>query len=124
MAQKLRGEIELVIGQKTYTLRPSYAATVEFEDKAGITVFEAMKALGDRQSMPIKSMRCVFHSCIKAAWKPSMGTIPTPDEIGEAVHNEGVSNFITPYAKILSNMLTGELALARAEEATEPGKPT
>lgn len=121
MAQKARGEIEVSIGGKEFTLRPSYAAVVEFEDKAGVTVFEAMKALGERQSMPMKSLRHAFHSCIKAAWKPSMGTPPTADEIGQAIHADGAIGFIAPYSKLLGNMLAGEKALAKsaAEIATE-----
>ena len=130
MANKARGEIQVSIAGKDYTLRPSYTAVVEFEDKAGVTVFEAMKALGERQSIPMRSLRQAFHSCIKAAWKPSMGSQPTLDDIGQALHADGLTGFIVPYSQILGNMLAGEKALsksaadaeAEAKSGDTPGK--
>lgn len=122
MANKAAGELTVTIDGKEYLLRPSFAAVMEFEDKSGLTVYEAMSNVGNRQSVPIKSVTAAFHACIKAGWKPSSGRPPTFDEIGIAIRSDGISVHLEAYMKLLTNMLTGEKALAEAEEGAASGK--
>lgn len=122
MANKAAGEIDLILGGESYTLRPSFAAVIEFEDKSGKTVFEALRDAGERQSMPIKSVAAAFHACIKAAWKPSMGKPPTFEDVGMAIRKDGLTSVAGSYTTILGNMLTGESALEQASKDGESGK--
>lgn len=120
MANKSAGEIDISIDGKDYTLRPSFAAILEFEEKAGITVFEAMRAAGEKQSVPMKSVVAAFYAGIKAGWKPSQGKIPTFDEIGMAIRKDGIGDHMAPYMQLLANMMTGERALNDAQKGEPP----
>jgi hypothetical protein len=42
MANKFRGEVDITIGGNQYTLRPTFEALVEFEDRCGMTAYAAM----------------------------------------------------------------------------------
>lgn len=121
MANKEKGEIDIVLDNNSYTLRPTFNAVVEFEDKAGVSVFEALRSLSEKQSMPIKHVTAAYHACIKATWKPSMGRALTFEEVGQAIRKDGLTNHIQNYALLLSNMLTGEKAFAEAREAAASG---
>lgn len=121
-ANKSAGELDVVINEKPYLLRPSYAAVLDFEDRANTTVFEAMRAVGERQSASLKSVATVFHACIKAGWTPRDGKTPTFDEIVAAVYKDGLSAHMQAYLTILSNMLTGERAMGAAMKEVEQGK--
>lgn len=121
MANKAVGEIDVVLGGTEYTLRPTFNAVMEFEDKC-VSVFEAMRAADKSQSIPLKYITAAFHSCIKAAWKPSQGRPPTFDEIGLAIRKDGVIAHAASYATILGNMLTGEQAMQEAAKANPTGK--
>ena len=114
MANRASGELDITIDGKAYTLRPSYAAICEFED-GGCSVFEAIQAAGERKSVPLRRMAMAFHSCIKAAWKPAMGRLPTIDDIGQGIRADGVTEHIGSYVSLLSNMMTGERALKDAQ---------
>lgn len=122
MANKAAGEIDITLDGKEYLLRPSFNAVIEFEDKAGMSVFEAMRAIGEKQSMPLKTVTAAFHSCIKAAWRPSMGKVPTFEEIGMAIRKEGMPAVAGPYTTLLGNMLTGERAMEQATRDVDAGK--
>lgn len=123
MANKAAGEITLTLDGREYTLRPSFAAVMEFEGKAGVSVFEAMRDVGEKQSMPLKSVAAAFHSCIKAGWPPGGGRPPTFDEVGMALRKDGVVSHAEAYTTILGNMLTGERSLEEASKAAQQGKP-
>jgi hypothetical protein len=122
MANKAAGEIEVVIDGTTYTLRPSFQCIMDFEEKSGTTVFEAMRNAGEKQSVPLKSLTAAMHAGIKAAWKPSMGQQPTFDQVGLAIRKDGAASHLTTYITFLANMMTGERALNEAQKEVEAGK--
>ena len=122
MAQKQRGEVSIDLAGKNFIMRPTYSSTYEFEEKAGVTVWEAMKALNDRQAMPMKWVRQAIHSTIKAGWRPSMGTMPSIEQVGQWIFDDGIGNVAGAYTKLLCNMLTSETALEKAEKDIESGK--
>ena len=119
MANKAAGEMEVTIDGDTYTLRPSFLCIMDFEEKVGVSVFEAMRAVGEKQSIPLKYLVAAFHSGIKAAWRPSLGAQPSFNDIGIAVRKDGVSAHTEAYVRFLANMMTGERALNEAEKLGE-----
>lgn len=125
MANRAAGEMEITIAGKSYTLRPSFTCIMDFEERAGMSVFEALRAVGERQSVPIKNIVASFHAGMKAAWKPSMGKMPTFEEVGQGVREDGITDHLTNYMTFLANMMTGERALDEAQKrvATEGNAP-
>ena len=122
MANKAAGEMDVTIDGKTFVLRPSFAAITEFEEKAGLTVFEAMRAAGERQAVPPRSVVAAFHACIKAGWKPTMGKQLTFEEVGAMVRRDGLGEHMQAFMQILANMMTGERALEEAQKVVASGK--
>ena len=48
IVNKAAGEMEVTIDGTKYTLRPSFTAVMEFEEKSGKSVFEAMQEFSRR----------------------------------------------------------------------------
>lgn len=115
---KHRGEMELKLGGKTYVLRPSFAAIVEFEDKSGMTAFEAMKMAGERCAVPMKAITAAFWAGIRGGWEDKKRP-PSFEEIGEAVQADGLASLIPQYVEFLGNALSSDAQLAEASKATE-----
>lgn len=113
MANKYRGELEITLNGKQFTLRPTFEALVEFEDKAGMTAFEAMKAMMERQAAPIKAVAAAFWSGIKAGWPVDAGRAPTFAEIGGMIQKDGLTNAIPVYLNYLTNALASDSDLKR-----------
>lgn len=113
MANRHRGEVEIVLNDKTYVARPTFEALVEFEDKSGTTAYEALLAVQERSSAPFKSVASAFYACIKAG-HDGVGRAPSYGEIGAAIRAEGLGKFIPVYASLLVNALTSEKDLQKA----------
>ena len=125
MANKFRGESEITLGGKTYTLRPTFEALVEFEDKAGCSAFEALRDMMNKQSAPAKRLAAAFWSGIKAAWPVDSGRAPNFQEIGAAIQRDGITKVVPHYLTYLTNALSSDEDLKRMREEVanaDPGK--
>lgn len=119
MANKYRGESEITLGGKTYTLRPTFEALVEFEDKAGCSAFEALRDMMTKQSAPVKRLAAAFWSGIKAAWPVDSGRPPNFQEIGTAIQRDGITKVVPFYLTYLTNALSSDEDLKRMREELE-----
>lgn len=113
MANKARGECEVVLCGTTYTMRPTFDALVKFEDRAGQSAYEAMRCLTESNSAPVKHVAAAFHAGIEAvlgAKAPSYGAI------GKMIMETGLVRTLPAYAEFLTNsMSSSEDLAARAE---------
>ena len=123
MANKHRGEVELVIGEKTYTLRPTFTAMVEFEDKASTTVMQALTDVAEHQKFPFKVAAAAVWSGIGGATKPGVKR-PSFEEIGAEIHQHGLFKLMPEIFKYLSGAIATEDDLKAQEEAANAGKAT
>lgn len=119
MANKHRGEIEITLNNKSFTLRPTFEALVEFEDKSGLTAFEAMRIMMDKQAAPAKAIAAAFCSGIKAAWPVDAGRPPSFSEVGAMIQAEGITNVIPMYLNYLTNALASDRDVKRMREELE-----
>jgi hypothetical protein len=114
VANKHRGEVEIILGGKSYTMRPTFEALVEFEDKAGTTAYEVMSALASRQAVGFKVMAAAVWSGIRAGWNEP-GRAPSFIEVGEAIRKDGIAAVLPAFGQYLSNALTSESDMRRSE---------
>jgi len=119
MANKHRGEIELTLGGRTFLLRPTFEALVEFEDKSGMTAFEALKSLLESQRAPAKAVAAAFWAGIRAAWKSEDGRCPSFGEIGLLIQKDGLKSVIENYSKFLTFSISSDEEVEKMREVSE-----
>jgi hypothetical protein len=117
MANKHRGETIINLGGREYSMRPTFEALVEFEDKAGVTAFEALNDLMTRQRAPAKAIAGAFWAGIRAGWDPTDGKPPTFAEVGGMVQRLGVKDCLAKFAEFLTNAITGDEELEAIKAA-------
>lgn len=118
MANKYKGEFEIVLAGTVYTIRPTFEAMVDFEDKAGITAYDAIKKLA-AQDFPLRAVAAALWSGIKHGWYVDGKRAPSYGEVGGMIHKDGLMNIVQHYAKFLNNGMSSEAdreAAAKAEE--------
>jgi len=128
MGNKWKGTFEVEILGETYTLRPSFDAMCEFEEKTGFAVPEAHKMMGDGKTS--------FKIVAAAVWAGIKGEsyarqdskmCPSFSVIGEKMRREGIQNCAVYAMQFLSYGLIPEDALkemSEAEESEKKPKPT
>ncbi len=90
MANPHRGEIELTLGAKRRTLRPTFEALAEIESRTGLTMGElAGRALTGE--LGVAHVAVIVWAGIRAV---EGDEAPTLLEVGEAVVSDGYSSFL------------------------------
>jgi len=93
MGNAWKGTFEAQIGSETYTLRPTFEACIQFEEKAGISITEAFSNMAEKKT----SMKIVC----AAIWAGILGesiakndpsSCPSWDILGEKISRFGISN--------------------------------
>jgi len=124
MANKHRGEVTITIGGQAFTLRPTFEALVEFEERAGTTAYEALRDIMLHQRAPAKAIAAAFQAGIKAAWNPADGPVPTFAAIGAMIQSAGVKSVIQDYTTFLTMSISSddEIEQLRNAKAEAEGK--
>jgi len=93
MANKYRGTIEVQLGGEEYTLRPTFEALVEFEEKTGMTVGQAYIALMEN-GVSVKIVSSAIWAGIKgeAIYQNDKKLEKSYGWVGQKVVNNGVGN--------------------------------
>ena len=126
---KWKGTLEVSILGETYTLRPTFDAACEFEEKVGMSVGEAYQQLSDGKL----SMKIVC-GAIWAGIKGEAYASNQPNKevsyriIGEKIMQSGVGGVSTDALRFLTYCLIPdeailEIAKKAGEEDTTTGKP-
>lgn len=90
MPNERRGEVEVVLDGKPLTLRPSFEALVEIEQRLGLTLAEVgARALAG--SLGLQHVAVIIWAGARAA---DADGAPSLIEIGEAVVEAGYSSFL------------------------------
>ena len=122
MANKHRGEAAIHIGDRTYTLRPTFTALVEIEERTGMGLIELAQCFFD-QKVRVKDVVSVIFAGIRAAendW-------PEEDVVANAVVENGLANVIEPVGAFLADALAGgqfRSAVGNAKPAARGRKKT
>lgn len=101
MANRIRGEVEIVLAGQSYLMRPSFGGLAEIEDKSGLDLLALAIKLGNNKTA-IKDLVAVIYGGMKGA-----GSALSYEEVGELVVDEGVTKVAKPVAQFLSMALSG-----------------
>lgn len=99
-ANTLRGEAELRVGERTYVLRPSFAALVAAEGELG-PLFALVERAADGR-LGLGELASLFWHCVK---KRPEGL--TREAVGEAVITEGLAAVTPALRVLLGQILSG-----------------
>ena len=125
---KYTGTFEITLGGKEYTLRPSFEALVEFEEKTGKAVNEAF------QDMIAGKMS--FKTIASALWAGILGEATYQNDrkmemkypvVGELIKKDGLQNHVAHASQFFTMALIPEeeqIRIAEEEEVAESKKNT
>ena len=114
MANEERGEVELVAGERSYTLALSMNAIAEMQAKTGKTYGETIRAI---RSLDIVALRDVLWMTLKKHHKKDF---PNPDKVGDLVDSldGGMNTAIVTLNRLL------EVNQDRGKQAEQTDPPT
>lgn len=99
-ANVLRGEAELLVGERAFVLRPSFAALVAAEGELG-PLFALVERAADGR-LGLGELACLFWHCV--AERPE-GL--TRESVGEAVVAQGLAAVTPALRVLLGQILSG-----------------
>lgn len=107
MANRARGEIEIQLGGKTYTLAPTVSAILEIEEAAGSGI-GALLIRFMKSDVGLKSLSAIVYGGI-------IGSLPEGDrpslsflQVAELIRKDGLTKLIKPCGEFLTNCTTGD----------------
>lgn len=123
MANPHRGEIEIKIGAETFNLCPTFQALCEFEEKAGITTFEAAQNLFEGKA-PAQVMVSAVWAGIRGAAAPGKeDQCPSWMAVGQKMQSAGIPTFLPKVFQFLTNALASDEDI-KTQEARLGNEPS
>jgi hypothetical protein len=122
MGNKFRSSFEIKLNGVEYTLRPSFEAIMEFNDKAGKDVFDALQEMAQHQKLSIK----VIVSCIWAGIKGEYEfqgrglDCPSFKKIGNECQKHGYASCLPAAISFLSKSVASDNDLKKIEGELPP----
>ena len=120
MANKFKGEFDITLDGKTYTMRPTFEAMVDFEDKAGSVVNWA-KLMGEQTPPSIKAIVAAIWAGIKHG-HPVDGRPPSFSEVGAMVMRDGAMKHAPTFVNFLAKAMSLDGDIAQAQQDAAAGK--
>lgn len=101
MVNRLRGEVALELGGEALTLRPTFAAIMEIEDRlGGVVPLASRAAAGD---FGLREVAVIVWACLNAA----DGGSRSLDEVGERIMGQGLASVTPAVSALLTGILRG-----------------
>ncbi len=101
MANEQRGEIELKLGDETYTLRPTFEALCAIEGRLGAGVLEIAERMAARR-IGFREVAAIIFETAKAG-----GHKLDEAKVGEAILEVGLLAVVAPILGLLRRALSG-----------------
>jgi len=119
---KYTGTFEIELGGKEYTLRPSFEALVEFEDRSGKAVNEAFQEMLAGK-MSFKTIACALWAGIlgEAAWQNDKKMEVKYPVVGELIRKDGLQNHVASASQFFTMALIPEEEQKRLTEEEAEG---
>lgn len=116
MPNQARASYTIKIGESEYTLRPTFEAIMEFQDKAGMGVFEGISCLEGKPD--IKVVVAAVWAGIKGeyAFQGNAMSCPSFEQIGHEIMDFGVSKVVFEAFAFLQRATTPEEQKKSLEE--------
>jgi hypothetical protein len=121
---KYTGTFQITLQGKEYTLRPSFEAMVEFEEKSGKAVNEAFMEMTEGK-MSFKTIACAIWAGIlgEAAYQNDKSLQKKFQVVGEMIKKDGLQNHVSSASTFFTMALIPEDEQKKlVEEETEGTK--
>jgi hypothetical protein len=122
MANKQRGEIKIKLCNEEYTMRPTFEAMCEMEDRLNISMPELVMQL-HTATIKFKTVAtiiwCGIHGCQDDGYTDEVK--PTLNDIGESIRSHGITKIISDGIEDDSNPLVNFLSRGLMGDE-QPGK--
>lgn len=115
---KWKGTFNIEIGDETFTLRPSFDAMVEFEDKCGVTADVAYEQINKGQ-VSFKITAAAIWAGMMGEQLAKGGDVPSFRVIGQKLRNDCMIKHAQNASRFLLFAMTPEKDLAQADEIYE-----
>ena len=120
---KFTGTFEINLGGKEHTLRPTFEALVEFEEKSGKAVNEAFQEMIEGK-MSFKTIACAIWAGIKgeASWNNDKSAVMKYITVGELIRKDGLQNHVESASRFFTMALIPEEEQKKLTEEGEGGE--
>jgi hypothetical protein len=103
MANRHRGEVEVVLGGKSYAMRPTFEALAQIQDDTGVGLFGLLLRIRDQSPT---DMVAVVYQGIRYGEDPRISP-PSREDVGRAMVEEGLTKFTDPIVAFIEQALYG-----------------
>lgn len=94
--------IEFTLGDKTYSVRPSFGAIVKIEKKLGRSILAFLSSAQKAEGVSLTDIVTVAHEALRAE-----GVKIDHGAVGQQMmESGGIAKFVEPVARYLSNAIT------------------
>jgi len=106
---KYTGTFEITLDGKEYTLRPTFEALVEFEERSGKAINEAFREMLDNK-LSFKTIACALWAGIlgEATYRNDQGYKENYIVVGEKIRKDGIQAHVDNASKFFSMALIPE----------------
>lgn len=115
MTNKTRGEGEITLDGKAYTLRLSFRALCRIEEGTGLRTGTLLRRFAEGD-VGARDMAIVIHAGMHAFDERA----PALDEVGRMVVDEGIAALAAPVGEFLAGAISGNRAGAKTTAKKEP----
>lgn len=101
MANLQRGEVRIKLGESDFTLRASFDALAQIEERVGENILPLFRRFCTG-NMGMREFRIIIEECLKAAGNQ------IPENIGEMILSSGLTTLIKPVQSLIGYAITGD----------------
>lgn len=120
MGNKHRGETDVFLNGKQYTLRPSFEALAELESITKVAIYDMLRGLNEGRGITLTAMRAGFYVGIKYATTPG-SKHPSLMDIGDWIQADGIPSHMAKFLEFITRGVSSSADL-EAEEQGKMGK--
>ena len=105
-----RGELPILLGEKVYPMRPSYAAVKAIESKLGSILALGTKLAHPVHRLTVDELAIIVTESVRAAGEQSgdaMLKAFSVDKVAELIYEQGIMNVVAQVEPLVLNMMRG-----------------
>jgi hypothetical protein len=122
MANKFRSSFEIKLNGADYTLRPSFEAIMEFTDKTGLDIFEALQEC--QKGFKVKVIVASIWAGIVGESRLQKENPPTFERIGRECQSQGFENCVIFCTEFLSRAVASDDRVKKIDEVMKEAPQT
>lgn len=118
MANRVRGEVEITLDGKRYTMRPEFDAIASIESETGMGVLKLARLIASGDGISLNTFTTIIYHGVRVAVRGTRP--PTREMIGEALLRAGLSAYTAAVSDFLLSVIAGTEGKGEGEETPPP----